>query len=195
MSVLAAIPDAAVPYVAELLEQNGLQIKITPKRHSKHGDYRKLPDGSHLITLNSEPNTHRFLITLIHELAHYFAFVQFGYRIKPHGKEWKMTYKKLMLPLLHPKIFPETVLQPLAGHMKNPKASTDTDFQLVMALATLGPQKEVCYIFELEEGAYFKIYNGKIFQKGKKRTKRFECVERSSGKTYLISPHAEVVQV
>ena len=191
--VLEAIPPAAIPYVQGLLQQHELQLKLTPKRHTKHGDYRKLPKGGHLITLNQEANPHRFLITLIHELAHYFTFSKFGYRIKPHGKEWKSTYKKLMLPLLHPTIFPPTVLQLLARHMKNPKASTDTDFDLVMALAEIESNAATTYIFQLEEGTVFKIYNGKVFLKGKKRRKRFECVERDTKKIYLISPHAEVV--
>ena len=38
----------------------------------------------------------------------------------------------------------------------------------------------------------FKIYNGKIFKKGPKRVKRYECTELSSGKTYLFQPNAKV---
>ena len=38
----------------------------------------------------------------------------------------------------------------------------------------------------------FKLYNERIFQKGKKRRKRFECVEVKTGKLYLFNPNAEV---
>ena len=41
-------------------------------------------------------------------------------------------------------------------------------------------------------GSRFKLYNGKVFQKGNKRTKRFECVEVKTGKLYLFNPNAEV---
>jgi len=41
---------------------------------------------------------------------------------------------KLFLPFLNPEIFPEPICSLLAAHMKNPKASTDRDFNLVMAL-------------------------------------------------------------
>ena len=48
------------------------------------------------------------------------------------------------------------------------------------------------YIFEVPLGHTFKIYNGKVFKKGEKRTKRFECVEIKTGKLYLFNPNAEV---
>jgi hypothetical protein len=81
----------------------------------------------------------------------------------------------------------------LARHFKNPKASTDTDAALSVAFSNydLNPPQEN-YIFELSEGTLFKIYNGKIFKKGPKRVKRYECIEISSGKTYLFQPNAKV---
>ncbi|RZW42937.1 MAG: sprT domain-containing protein, partial [Flavobacteriaceae bacterium] len=36
------------------------------------------------------------------------------------------------------------------------------------------------------------LYNGRKFQKGNKRIKRFECVEIKTGKLYLFNPNAEV---
>jgi hypothetical protein len=41
-------------------------------------------------------------------------------------------------------------------------------------------------------GSIFKLYNGRCFKKGKKRTKRYECVEINTGKVYLFNPNAEV---
>ena len=40
------------------------------------------------------------------------------------------------------------------------------------------------------EGA--RIYNGKIFKRGNKRVKRFECLEVATGRLYLFNPNAEV---
>ena len=48
------------------------------------------------------------------------------------------------------------------------------------------------HVFELQQGTRFKIYNGREFLMGKKRVKRYECKELTSGRTYLLSPHAEV---
>ena len=47
-------------------------------------------------------------------------------------------------------------------------------------------------IFEIPYGSIFRIHNGKIFKKVALRTKRFECLELSSGRIYLFNPNAEV---
>jgi len=80
----------------------------------------------------------------------------------------------------------------LAKHFKNPKASSDTDAQLALALKQFDHPNDKNFIFELPQGAFFKIYNGKVFKKGNKRVKRYECLEVKSGKLYLFNPNAEV---
>jgi len=81
----------------------------------------------------------------------------------------------------------------LAKHFRNPKASSDTDAVLSLALKKFDFQNtELTYVFELPLGSVFRIYNGKLFRKGNKRVKRFECIEVVSGKVYLFQPNAEV---
>ena len=70
--------------------------------------------------------------------------------------------------------------------MKNPKASTDRDFNLVMALKTFDENKFQTFIYQIENGAMFQIYNGKKFIKIKKRRTRFECKEVQTGKIYVF---------
>ena len=82
------IPINALASVLSLLEQDNLLIKIKNERKTRHGDYRSLPNGKHQITINSNLNTYRFLITLIHEIAHFEAYKAYGKFIKPHGLEW-----------------------------------------------------------------------------------------------------------
>ena len=48
------------------------------------------------------------------------------------------------------------------------------------------------FIFELKEGDFFMIENGKKYKFIRKRIKRIECIEVESGRKYLFSPHAEV---
>ncbi len=186
------IPKAAISGVHKLLQHDALVIKVKKERKTRHGDYKKLPNGKHQITINSNLNTYRFLITLIHEIAHFEAYKTYGKFIKPHGIEWKRTFQHLMLPFLNPEIFPIKLLPLLAKHFKNPKASSDTDSNLALALKQFDEQNGKTYIFELPFGSIFILYNGKIFKKGNKRVKRFECVEIKSGKLYLFNPNAEV---
>jgi len=186
------IPEPAIPYVLELLKHDHLVIKIKNERKTRHGDYRKLPNNKHQITINANLNHYRFLITLIHEIAHFEAYQNHGRYIKPHGKEWKRTFQHLMLPLINPQIFPQQVLPLLANHFKNPKASSDSDADLALAFKQFDTSNDKTYVFEVPLGVDFKLYNGKIFKKGMKRTKRFECVEVNTGKLYLFNPNAEV---
>lgn len=59
-------------------------------------------------------------MTLIHEIAHLVAFEKFGRNIKPHGDEWKLVFRQLMVPFIRPEIFPTQLLPLLARHFKNP---------------------------------------------------------------------------
>jgi len=186
------IPEQAVAPTFELIKKNNVYLQIVNQRVTRHGDYRRLPNGQHKITVNASQNKYRFFITLIHEIAHLEAFETFGRQIKPHGEEWKHTFQKLMLPFIHPAIFPARLLPLIAKHFKNPKASSDTDAKLALALKYYDPANDKNYIFEIPEGSLFKIYNGKVFKKGAKRVKRIEGIELESGKMYLFNPNAEV---
>ena len=186
------IPEHAVKPVFELIVANQVHLKIVNERQTRHGDYRRALNGKHEITVNASLNRYKFLITLIHEIAHLVAFEKFGRNIKPHGEEWKITFQRLMVPFIRPEIFPQHLFPLLARHFRNPSASSDTDTTLSLALKQFDQQNDKNYVFEIPYGSIFRISNGKIFKKIAVRTKRFECVEISTGKTYLFNPNAEV---
>ncbi|MEC5165710.1 hypothetical protein RCH18_001442 [Flavobacterium sp. PL11] len=186
------IPEHAVKPVFDLIVSNQVHLKIVNERRTRHGDYRKGLSGKHEITVNASLNKYKFLITLIHEISHLVAFEKFGRNIKPHGNEWKYSFQRLMIPYIRPEIFPRQLLPLLARHFKNPSASSDTDATLSLALKQFDQQNDKNYVFEIPYGSVFRISNGKIFKKIAVRTKRFECLEISSGKMYLFNPNAEV---
>lgn len=186
------IPEKAVSLIENLLQHDNLSVLVKNERKTRHGDYKRLPNGKHQITINSNLNNYRFLITLIHEIAHFETYKAFGRTVKPHGIEWKRTFQRLMLPFLNPEVFPNNLLPLLANHFKNPKASSDTDLHLSLALKQFDETNNLNYVFELLLGQEFRLYNGKIFKKGNKRRKRYECTEVKTGKMYLFNPNAEV---
>ena len=186
------IPSAAFDQVTQLLLHDNLVVKIKKERKTRHGDYRRLPNGKHQITINSNLNAYRFLITLIHEVAHFETYKAYGKMIKPHGLEWKLVFQHLMLPFIRPEVFPNDVLPLLANHFKNPKASSDSDPVLALKLKQYDAPNGKTFIFEVPEGSTFQLYNGKMFRKGPKRRTRFECTELSSGRLYVFNPNAEV---
>ena len=187
------VPEHAVNSVFELIVANGVHLKIVNERVTRHGDYRKGVSGKHEVTVNANLNKYRFLITLIHEIAHLVAFEKYGRYIKPHGDEWKMVFQRLMVPYIRPEIFPHSILPLVANHFKNPTASSDTDARLAFALKQFDERKaDIHFMHEVPSGSFFRIKNGRVFQKKGLRVKRYECLEVKTGKLYLFNANAEV---
>jgi SprT-like family len=187
------LPEHAVELCFELIKTNAVHLKIVNERQTRHGDYRKRLSGKHEITVNANLNKYRFLITLVHEIAHLVAFEKYGRKILPHGIEWKITFQRLMVPFIRPEIFPHSVLPLVANHFRNPTASSDTDAKLAFALKQFDERKsDVHYIHEVLNGDLFRIKNGRIFQKIGLRVKRYECIEVKTGRTFLFNANAEV---
>ena len=187
------IPEKSKKKVIKLLESEPVIIRVTKKRISKHGDFRIKANGDFFITINESTNPYRFLITLLHEIAHYIVFKKYSSISKPHGPEWKLAYRKILLPFLNKQIFPDQICRCLAHYMKNPKASTDRDFNLFMALRKYDKKENYSLILEIEKGQSFRIKGGRKFIKLNKRRKLYECREVSSNRIYLFSPQAEVI--
>ena len=187
------LPEHAVKPVFELIVANQVHLKIVNERQTRHGDYRKALNGKHEITVNANLNKYRFLITLIHEIAHLAAFEKYGQYIKPHGTEWKLSFQQLMLPFIRPEIFPHSVLPLVANHFRNPSASSDTDARLAFALKQFDERKsDIYFIHEVPNGSKFRINSGRIFQKKGLRVKRYECLEIKTGRLFLFNANAEV---
>ena len=188
------IPKHAVSPVCELLTSVPVTMKIVKKRTSKHGDFRVLPNGKMQITVNNDLNPYQFLITLIHELAHFHIYYEKKRDKKPHGSQWKEQFRLLMLPFLNPEVFPSELLPHLANYLKNPKASTSSDLQLSYALKQFDVMSGKSFIFELSEGNRFTFKN-KTYVLGKKRRTRFECLNVHNNRIYLFNQNAEIERI
>ncbi len=184
------IPKNALPIVEDLFVQYGVFLKIVNGRKTKHGDFRALPNGKTQITVNRTLNKSQFLLTLIHEIAHHVTFQNFR-GVKPHGKEWKNTFQKLMRPFLIVDAFPKEVLPCLENYMKNPKASTDSDAKLSLALRGFEAKEGYYFVSELPIGTIF-IFRNQKYKRGNKRRTRYECTNLSNGKLYAFNPNTEV---
>jgi hypothetical protein len=187
------IPATAVPRVLEFLHQYKVHLTITRERKSILGDYRHATtQKNHRISVNGNLNPYAFLITLIHELAHLVTFIQYGHRVSPHGREWKTCYAMLLKDFMGKEIFPELVEQTLKQSMHDLPASSCADEGLMRVLKKFDRDNGLVMVEQLPEGQLFDIGEGRIFKKGKRLRKRFQCVEVETGKLYLFSPIYEV---
>ena len=190
---LKLIPEKSKKKKVRLLHLEPVIVRVTKKRISKHGDFRKKENGDFFITINESTNPYRFLITLLHEIAHYIVYKKYSNISKPHGPEWKLAYRKILLPFLNNQIFPDQICRCLAHYIRNPKASTDRDLNLFMALRKYDKKENYSLILEIEKGQCFRIKGGRKFIKLNKRRKLYECREVSSNRIYLFSPQIEVI--
>ncbi|PQJ71980.1 SprT-like domain-containing protein [Polaribacter butkevichii] len=184
------VPPKAIPFIEFLINDHNFTLKIVNQRETKHGDFRKLPNGQFQITVNNNLNKYQFLLTLVHEIAHHVTHQKFG-RVQPHGKEWKMIFQHLMLPFLRPEIYPMEMLPYLAKYFKNPKASTDADVDLSLALRGNVAETGKNFIFEIPFGSLF-VFKNTIYKRGNKRRTRFECLNMSNNKVYLFNQNVEI---
>ena len=193
--VLNHIPKSSISLVENLINENNLLIKIVKIRKTKHGDFKKFRDGSSQITINHIDNKYRFLITLIHELAHFRVNRNLIRRVKPHGTEWKKTFQLLMLPFLNNTIFPNKILSDLANYLKNPSATTDSNINLVISLSKYDVESSTVFLFDILNETLFQHNKNKIYKKIGKLRKRYICEEIRSKRRYLFSPVTRVEKV
>lgn len=189
------IPDGTTDILTKWIFEHNIKLTISRNRKTKLGDFRSDSRNKILrISVNGDLNPYAFLITLVHEIAHALVYKKQGRNIKPHGIEWKIEYQELMLPFFENKNFPDDILLPLSRYMQNPKASSNADRKLYLALRAYDINKEpVTYLQDLEEGAEFILQN-KLFRKGKKRRTRYSCVNTSNGREYTVNSLAEVIR-
>jgi len=189
------VPENAAQYCFDLWLEDPFHFIISKTRSTKLGDFRFRSDRKvQTITINYDLNPYQFLITYIHEVAHYRAFKKWGLRIRPHGEHWKSAFRSLMAPMLSDLVFPRDVLIPLKRHMINPKASSGADLFLNREVRKYDIDKGeslTVYLNDLKIGEEF-LLKGRKFKKENTRRTRVLCLEMDSGKKYLISAHAEI---
>jgi hypothetical protein len=188
------IPEGASELVLTYLHEYKVHLTITRERKTVLGDYRSAIDGkNHRISVNGNLNKFAFLITLIHELAHLLTFMRFGHRVKAHGKEWKFIYAGMLGAFLKLNIFPEDILAAFKKTIHDLPASSCADDNLTRALRKYDPLSEGLFTVEqIPEGHLFQTDDQRVFRKGKKLRKRFECHEIATRRIYLFSPLYEV---
>jgi SprT protein len=191
------LPEGTFEPVLQYLNQYKVHLTVARERKSILGDYRhQTHHSNHRISVNGNLNVYSFLITLLHELAHLLTFEQFGNRVQSHGKEWKMLYGQLLDQFVKNKKFPPDIEKELLQSLKNPAASSCAEDDLLRVLRRYDKKDEGhSLVEELPEDALFRTNDGRVFRKGKKMRKRFQCVEVKSGRVYLFSPVYEVERV
>jgi len=188
------MPPEAAPVIAKWIDYFQCEFKISKSRATKLGDYRHpFQQLGHKISVNNNLNRYAFLVTTVHEFAHLLTWNDHKNKVKPHGEEWKINFKRMMKPFLEQQIFPEELQLVIITYLNNPSASSCTDLRLSRALKRYDITLDQSRLEELPRNTIFTIKDGRRFKKGEQLRKRFRCECLDNGNIYLFSPLAEVV--
>jgi hypothetical protein len=181
------LPSGSEHYAADLMSHHKIQLRIKNPRLTKLGDYRPpTNESSHRISINRDLNPFSFLITFMHEVAHLVNFEKFGPRVPPHGIEWKREFQVVSTPIIQQNLLPNDVHSALNRYLKNPKASSCTDANLVRTLRNYDATQEHMLVEEIPSNEIFETQDGRQFMKLEKMRTRFRCQELKTGKIYLV---------
>ncbi|MDQ1098162.1 MULTISPECIES: SprT-like domain-containing protein [Chryseobacterium] len=183
------LPPNTLQYLKIWFSDYYIHIKITRDRHSKLGDYRKLPDRSHEITINSTLAPQLFFFVLTHELAHLIAFEKYGRRIYPHGPEWKDTFRKMLLESLE--VYEQDLRPIITRFSKSPKANFMSSPELVRYFHIGREEDDLQFMEELKKGDSFMYRNEKYLLEGLIK-KNYLCRNLVTGRQYSFKPLARV---
>ena len=183
------LPQNTLDHLRNWFSDHSIHIKITRNRNSKLGDYRKLRDLSHEITINSTLQPQLFFFVLTHELAHLIAFEKFGRRISPHGNEWKETFRKMLLESIE--VYEDDLKPIIFKFSKSPKANFMASPDLVKYFHIENHEDDEIYIESLTKGDHFTYRNEKYLLEGLIK-KNYLCVNLVTGRKYSFKPLARV---
>lgn len=183
------LPENTLSYLKVWFGSYPCHLKITKNRNSKLGDYRKLPDKSHQITINGTLEPQLFFFVLTHELAHLIAFEKYGRRISPHGAEWKQTFREMLLESLT--VYAEDLRPIIQKFSKSPKANFMASPDLVKYFHVPKEDDEQTFIENLKKGELFE-YKKEIFVIEETTKKRYLCKNIKSSRKYYFRNLAQV---
>jgi SprT protein len=192
------LPDGTTSRVRSLLRAHRVVVRLSPPRRTKLGDHRPPARGvpHHRITVNEDLNPYAFLMTLLHEIAHMTTWELLrprSRRHRPHGREWKGEFARLLDPFVTAAILPEDLQDAVARSMQNPTAASCTDRDLVIALSKYDPPDRLRLRLEqLPPGSIFRVDNGQVFRLGARLRSRYQCFTQPGNREYRVHSLARV---
>jgi len=137
-------------------------------------------------------NPYTFLITLLHEFGHLFAFEQD--KSLRHDTAWKKHFAGLIRRFVELDVFPADIKEALLRHLQGIRSS---DFMDIHLTRTLQSYDEILHadndslVMDLPETSRF-YYNNKVFIKQACLRKYYVCLEIKTKRKYRFHPLAKV---
>ena len=187
------LPETAFSYLKVWFANHQVHLHISRARNSKLGDYQRLKDGSHKITINHNLQPELFFFVLTHEIAHLIAFEKFKRkRISPHGEEWKSTFRNMLHESLA--VYSEELKPHIVQFSKSPKANFMASGPIVKFFHADELSDNEIFIEQLIVDDSF-LYRKQIYIIREKLKKNYLCENLKSGKKYIFKALAKVEKI
>jgi len=186
-------PENAIPSVLEMVKKNDFQIVFTNPRKTKKGTF-VFAEGKPLkITLNGDLQPEEMLLVFLHEMAHLFAFKQYGRKIKPHGYEWQTIFLSLIEQSIDNKGFSKKMAKVLTNCFFSPKPHYRPNCPELYRYF-YPPRDGKLYLYQLSENDKFVIAKNpnKQFILLKKRRTQYLCKNLVNDRLYLVHYFIEI---
>ncbi len=198
-NLAAFFPVNAVETVKQLLQNNQIELRIRRGRLSRLGDFRpSVNNRPARISINSNLNIYEFLLVFLHELAHFFVYLDHGRRARPHGREWRECFGRLIREFSKKGYFHPYISGMLIDYSFRVKATGLAGIELMKALRVFDKkavEDDWIFLEEIRENGNFSLRNGRVFQKKDKLRTRFRCLCHDNRRQYLIHHAARVKAV
>lgn len=191
------IPSSSVDAVFDFMNRNCVRLHITRKRATKLGDYRwpQPRHNFHEISVNGDMNPYKFLIVLLHEMAHLNTHLLYKTHVQPHGHEWQEEYRKLLVAYIGN--FPDDVAEVLRRYTARIPLSNTIERELDALLrhydADYRPEAELT-LDQLAPGTRFRLVARPqhIYLAQEKRRTRWICLNLDDSRQYLVAGNSQV---
>jgi SprT protein len=179
---MESIPAFVSDYFKGLLVTHRITMIMCEPRKTWRGKW-VFKNGSHTIYVTKDLPMDQFLLIMGHEIAHAITHDKYNHTtIKPHGKEWKDTFKTVMNPILNGHLSKE-IEEPMKKFMKNPVAVIHKSDELI----------NVKTVENMSVGSIFTLkFNNKVYRIIKKFRINWLCEELNMGIYCKIRGTAEI---
>jgi len=177
--------------------KNNLKLIIRNPRKSFYGNmiYAK-KEEKYKIYLNRNLSPNFFLYVFLHEYAHVLAHLQFGRKIKPHGKEWQKSFFILLQEAMDKGLFESNIHAEIEKQFfKTCVYSNMRDSHIKSLMDKIDLGKEHHYIKDMPIHSVVVLPNNLNLKIEKKIRTRYLCSDMNSNKKYLVPGFMTVKEV
>jgi SprT protein len=193
--VLSRFPVQARLLTQGLFNEHHFLFRITTPRRTRLGSFKGARFGARpVIQINSNLGQYTFLLVFLHELAHLIVMKKFGRKAKPHGAEWKNTYRNLVQPFINEQVFPFMLSAELHRYFIKTPATFHRDTRLINTLSSFEGGIDIVTVNDIPLNSTFTLMSGRQFVKLEKLRTRYKCFCPKTRKYYLVPRSAQVLQ-